>query len=328
MMILMKIAVTGATGHIGVNLCRLLLEEGFRVKAFIHNINQGLENLPLEFCQGDVTRVSDLENLFDGCEVVFHLAAFISLKKNDPVCYKINTEGCSNVLQAARKTSVRRIIHFSSIHAFNELPIDNELDEGRALALESPMAYNRSKALGQKLMLESSSAFPEIIVLNPTAVIGPNDYKPSFLGNALIRFYKGQNPGLVPGGYNWVDVRDICRAAVNAIQYGKPGESYLLGGNWRSLKELIHLMEQYGGKGPPLMEWPFWMAQAAAPFLNLHSRLRKKPPLYTSMSLKTLKYSHHNISSDKARSSLGFTPRSFAETIEDTIAWFKEHHYL
>lgn len=324
----MKVAVTGASGHIGANLCRMLIDQGYQVKALIYRDTRGLAGLPLEFIKGEVTCETDLENLCRDCEVLFHLAAVISLHKKDPSCEKVNVDSCVSLIRAARNTGVKRIIHFSSIHAFIEKPLESELNESRDLSLESNVSYNRSKALSQNMMTEASSSQLEIIVLNPTAVVGPNDFKPSFLGTALIRFYNGQIPGLVPGGYDWVDVRDVCSAAINAINSGVPGECYLLGGSWQSLKTLTHEIENNGGHKPPLLNLPLWLAQIGAPFLNLHSKIRKKTPLYTSMSLHTLKDSHHKISYEKARLALKYNSRPFAETISDTIQWFRDHHYL
>ncbi len=324
----MKVAVTGATGHIGTNLCRMLIEHGFRVKALIHRGNTGLEDLPLEIVKGDVTDEAGLEDLCSGSDIVFHLAARISIRKRDPVCRDLNVCGCENLLKAAKRTGVRKIIHFSSIHAFNEKPLDEELNESRSLAVDSDVSYNYSKAVSQKLMLESSSKDLEITVLNPTAVIGPNDFRPSFLGNAIIRFYKGQNPALIPVGYNWVDVRDVCSAAISAIDNGRAGECYLLGGGWQSIETLVCTIAEQGGVKPPILKLPLIAAQIGAPFLNIYSYINKKPPLYTSMSLDTLKNSHRNISSAKARKELNYRPRPFDETISDTIKWFRENNYL
>jgi len=324
----MKIAVTGASGHIGNNLCRMLVDAGHHVKALIHRNIDGLKDMPVEQVRGDVTSETDLTRLCKGCEVLFHLAACISIRKNDALCRNINIDSCLSVVSAARKEKVRKIIHFSSIHAFRHIPGLEKLDETTSLALDSKVSYDYSKAWGQRLMMEASMDDLDVTVLNPTAIVGPYDYKPSLMGFALIRFYRGQNPALIPGGYNWVDVRDVCLAAINAIEMGKPGNSYLLGGIWRDLKSVAEEIEKLGGHRPPRLELPIWLAQVGEPFLNLHALLRNKEPLYTSVSLHTLQNSHRNISSGKARSELGFNPRPFTETLQDTIRWFRENHYL
>ncbi|MDF1558862.1 MAG: NAD-dependent epimerase/dehydratase family protein [Bacteroidales bacterium] len=324
----MKIAVTGASGHVGTNLCRMLLDQGYLVRVLIHDSKKGLEDLDIEFVTGSVNCEDDLRKLCEGCSALFHLAAFISIRKQDKRCMAVNTGSCETLLSAARSAGVRRIIHFSSIHAFSQKPYEEILDEKRDLETESSVSYNRSKALGQKIMTEASSADPEVVVLNPTAILGPNDFQPSLLGNALVRFYKGQNSSLIPGGYDWVDVRDVCSAAINAIDRGKPGECYLLAGSWRSLKEMAAAIEKLGGHKVPALTLPFWLAQIGAVILNLHATLTGKVPLYTSMSLETLRDSHRNISSARARENLGFNARPFEETMADTLRWFKDNNYI
>ena len=324
----MKIAVTGASGHVGANLCRMLIDRGHEVKALIHNSTKGIEDIGLEFVYGEINSEADLRKLCSGCEIVFHLAACISIRKKDDHCLKINADSCVTLLKAAKAEGVRKIIHFSSIHAYEQEPLDIELDETRSLALEGGASYERSKALGQKIMTEASSPQLEVVVLNPTAIIGPYDFHPSLLGNAIIRFFKGQNPSLLPGGYNWVDVRDVCSAAINAIEQGVAGESYLLGGSWQSLKTMAATIEKLGGHKAPWLCLPMSVAYFGAIFLNLHATITKSIPLYTAMSLETLKSGHMNISSGKAAKVLGFHPRPFEVTMADTISWFKENKYI
>jgi dihydroflavonol-4-reductase len=324
----MKIAVTGTSGHVGNNLCRMLIEQGYEVRALVHRNTQGLELLPLEVVKGSVTSENDLADLCTGCETVFHLAAYISIHKRDPGCLKINYESSIRLVRAARAKGVKKIIHFSSIHAYQQEPLDVELNESRGLELHSDVTYDRSKALSQKFMMEASSGDLETIVINPTAIIGPDDYRPSLTGSAIIRLYKGLIPALIPGGYDWVDVRDVCGAAIKAMEYGVPGECYLVGGSYQSLKDMAQQIEKLGGHRPPRLELPFWVARIGVPFLNLHSAIRKTEPLYTSVSLDTLEKSHRNISHAKAATALGYSPRPFAETLADTIAWFREHKYI
>jgi len=324
----MKIAVTGASGHVGANLCDMLIQQGHQLKVLVYQDLKGIEHLPVEFIRGDVTREEDLVDLCRNCETVIHLAAYISLRKKDPDCWKINAASCINLISAAKKTGIRKIIHFSSIHAFNQEPFDQTLDEKRDLCLNSSIAYNQSKAWGQKIMLESSTRELEIIVLNPTAIIGPVDYTPSHFGYALLRFYKGQNPGLIAGGYNWVDVRDVCLATLNALKYGTGGASYLIPGSWQSLKTVVHDIWKLGGHAPPRFEIPVFLAQIGMPFLNFHSFISRKPPLYTYVALDTIKNSHQDISFEKARQVLKYNPRPFDVTLQDTIKWFQDNKYV
>ena len=324
----MRIAITGASGHVGTNLCRMLIQEGHQLKALVYQDLTGIEHLPMEFIRGDVTREEDLVLLCRNCEVVIHLAAYISLRKKDKDCRRINSDGCVNLVKAAKKTGIRKIIHFSSIHAFHQEPFDETLNENRRLCLNSPISYNQSKAWGQKYMLESSTPDLEIIVLNPTAIIGPVDYTPSFFGHALLRFYRGQNAGIIPGGYNWVDVRDVCQATINALEFGNGGSSYLISGSWQSLKRVVNEIWKLGGHAPPRLEIPIFLAQIGTPFLNIHSYISKRPPLFTYVALDTIKNSHRDISYEKARQVLKYNPRPFDVTLYDTIKWFQDNKYI
>jgi dihydroflavonol-4-reductase len=324
----MKIAVTGASGHVGTNLCEMLIQQGHELKALVYQDLKGIEHLPIDFIRGDVTREEDLVTLCRNCEIVIHMAAYISLRKKDRDCRRINVDGCVNLINAAKKTGIRKIIHFSSIHAYNQEPLNETLDENRSLCLNSSISYNQSKARAQKFMMESSTRDLEIIILNPTAIIGPVDYTPSHFGNALLRFYRGQNPGIIPGGYNWVDVRDVCLATINALEYGTGGASYLISGSWQSLKTLVNDIWKLGGHTPPRLELPIFLAQIGAPFLNFHSYISKKPPLFTYVALDTIKNSHRDISYEKARQVLNYNPRSFDVTLYDTIKWFQDNKYI
>jgi dihydroflavonol-4-reductase len=324
----MRIAITGASGHVGANLCRMLIREGHHLKALVYRDLTGIEDLPMEFIRGDITNVDDLIALCSSCEIVIHLAAFISLRKKDKDCMRINADGCINLVKAAQKTGVRKIIHFSSIHAYDQEPSNETLDENRSLCLNSPISYNRSKALGQKFMMESSTPDLEIIILNPTAIIGPADYAPSYSGQAVLRFYRGQNPGIIPGGYDWVDVRDVCQAAINAMEYGTGGTSYLLSGNWQSLKDVVNGIWKLGGHAPPRLEIPISLAQLGIPFMSVQALIRKKPSLFTYVTLDTIKNSHRDISHEKARKVLKYNPRPFDVTLSDTIKWFQDNNYV
>jgi len=306
----------------------MLIQAGHQLRVLVHLDLTGIEHLPMEFIRGDVTREEDLVTLCRNCEVVIHLAACISLMKKDSNCARINIGGCINLISAAKKTGIRKIIHMSSIHAFEQYPLDETLDETRKLNLNSHVAYYQSKAIGQKIMMECSSPGLEIVILNPTAIIGPEDYTPSHLGQALLRFFRGQNPGIIPGGYNWVDVRDVCLAVINALDFGTGGSSYLISGSWHSLKTVVNEIRKLGGHAPPRFEIPFYIARIGMPFLNFQSYLSRKPPLFTYVTLETIKNSHHDISNEKARKVLKFNPRPFDVTLQDTIRWFQDKKYI
>src|SRR4030042_385230 len=325
----MRIAITGASGHIGSNLCRALISEGHEVRALINRTSISLDGLPVEKIQGNILNKKSLEPLIAGSDIVIHLAATISIRGiNEQDLLSININGTRNILEVINKIPVKRFIHFSSIHALTQEPYDEVLDETRTLALKDPILYNRSKAWSEQLVLEAINNGTDGLIINPTSVIGPNDLRPSLFGKGIIQICQNKFPGLIRGGYDWVDVRDIASGTVQAIEKGRTGERYLLSGKWLSLTDLVGIISQnYPIKNNHII-LPYWIAELGVPFLKLYAMLRRADPLYTRESLDIVRHSHRMISADKARKELGYQPRPIETTIKDTIQWFKNNNYL
>jgi len=325
----MIIAITGANGHVGVNLCKALLDLGHEVRALVHKNTEGLEKIDVIIFKGDLLDEASLIPFLDGAEIVFHLAAKISITGDTSGSVRaINTEGTRSMLELSKKLGIRRFIHFSSIHAFSQEPHDQILDEGRPLVGVDAFAYDRSKADGERIVMNAAKEGFDAFVLSPTAIVGPMDYEPSLMGKALLQLYHRQIPALVPGGYNWVDVRDIVQAAIYSIDHGKKGEKYLLAGHWHSLPEVARLIEKHTGKKTVRSVMPFWLAWIGLPFITLYSRLSGRIPLYTRESLKIIINGSKRISHEKAALELAFNPRSIDETIHDVMKWFETNGYL
>lgn len=325
----MNIAVTGASGHIGANLCRELLHQGHSVRVLVHRTDQGIKELPLEFVRGDLMEPSSLSLLVRDIDIVFHLAAVISIQVNKKEeIFEKNVGGTRNILKAAKKEGVKRFIHFSSIHALDSLPFDRTLDESRPLALKDRIEYSRSKAMAELAVWEAVKEGLDAVIINPTAVIGPFDYAPSLLGRALILIYQGKIPALIHGGYDWVDVRDVAEASVAAVEKGGKGERYLLSGYWKTLGELAELIYGISGRRYRKMTCSAGLAKVGLPFLKLYCRLNGSQPLYTRDSLRILQTGHKEISSAKAERFLRFNPRPIEETLRDTFEWFEAHGFM
>ena len=230
----MIVAVTGATGHIGVNLVRALLKEKRQVRALVHSNRQGLDGLDVELVQGDVGDPYSLYRAFAGADVVYHLAAIISLSMNDwPAVEAVNVIGTRNVVEACLKCGVRRLVHFSSVHALVQEPFHIPVDELRPLVdNQGCPPYDRSKAAGEREVRQGIEQGLDAVILNPTAVIGPYDYRLSHFGEALLAMARGKLPALVQGGFNWVDVRDVVAGAISAEERAPIGAKYLFSGNY------------------------------------------------------------------------------------------------
>jgi dihydroflavonol-4-reductase len=325
----MKIAVTGANGHVGVNLCDTLIKQGHEVRALTHHHNSFLEGLPLQQFRGDLLDLESLRPFMDGVEVVFHLAAKISIRGDrDGSVWKVNTDGPRNMVETAKAAGVKKFVHFSSIHAFQQHPSGQVLDETRALVEQTGFAYDRSKAAGERIVREASRNGLDAVIINPCAIIGPHDPKPSLTGKAVLSLISHQIPALVPGGYNWVDVRDIVNGAISASQRGVKGEKYLLSGTWCSLTDLSAMLAKLSGARTPQRVMPFWLARIGLPFITSYSRIAGSEPLYTGESLTILSEGSRMISSEKARRELDYKTRSLETTLRDLIDWFREKGML
>lgn len=325
----MIIAVTGANGHVGTNLCQTLTRQGHTVRALAHHHTNALEGLPVILIPGDVLDKKTLQPLLSGAEVVFHLAARISITGDkEGMVKKINLEGTSNMLEVTRSHRVSRFIHFSSIHAISQHPLQQPLDERRELVGTDGYSYDRSKADAERLVLRAAALDLDTVVLSPTAIIGPSDPEPSLIGQAVLDLCHRRIPSLVPGGYDWVDVRDVVDGAIAAMTHGRRGEKYLLSGAWRSLKEFSALISRQTGIKTMQTVVPMGLAKFGLPFIMLHSRLTGRTPLYTRESLVAIGEGNRSISNAKARAELGYNPRPLEETMMDLINWFRENGML
>jgi len=165
------------------------------------------------------------------------------------------------------------------------------------------------------------------IILNPTAIIGPYDYQPSLFGEALLALAHGKLPALIASGFDWVDVRDVVDAAIQAEERAPAGARYILSGHWVSLRDVAIEVSEITGVPAPSFVCPLWLGQIAAPIITIFDHLRGKRPLYTSASIKALR-SNRNISHEKASRDLGYYPRPFRETIISTMRWFEAEAQL
>lgn len=319
------IVVTGASGLVGANLVRALLadkQSSQPVRALVHHDIRALKGLDLELFKADLSDPESLIRAFRGADIVYHLAASISLSMDTwNTLAATNWEGTRHVLNACRQCGVRRLIYFSSIHTRQQIPLDQPLDESRAL-LDDPGAppYERSKVAAEQEVHQAVAQGLNVVTIIPTAVIGPNDFKPSYIGKALLLLARGHLPALVSGGYDWVDVRDVVDGSIQAAKLAPAGASYILSGHWQSIPEVAQQVDQITGRHPIRPVVPLKVADLAAPLMMHVGRLNGSQPLYTRAMLNALQ-SNRLISHAKASRELGYSPRPFKQTLEDTLSW-------
>jgi len=324
----MKVAVTGASGHIGNCLVQELKKQGATIKVLVHNFRSDLDELDVEIIQGNLLDPESLIPFCKGADVIFHLAAQIAIEnRSSGLVYETNVTGTRNILEAAIHEGVRKFIHFSSIHAFQIGSPGQMIHEGTSLVETNKTIYEFTKAEGEREVRKAVKEGLDAVILNPTAVIGPFDYRGSLLGQALLKIYQNKLPFLVSGGYNWVDVRDVVSASIKAIESGRRGENYILSGKFRTLHELSAMISTLSGCKIPV-NVPVSLARIVCPFIQLYSSVTKKQPLYTSQSLDILVNSPVNISNVKARLELGFEPRPLEQTLRDTFDWYRQRNFI
>jgi dihydroflavonol-4-reductase len=320
------VVVTGASGHLGANLVRQLLTAGRRVRVLVFGETRPFDGLDVERVSGDVLDERSLAPAFQGAGVVYHLAAFISIVGSERARVEaVNVGGTRNVVRACLAAGVRRLVHFSSIHAFRQLPLDEPLDESRAASdTGKAPAYDHSKARAEREVLAGVERGLDAVILNPTAVLGPFDFEPSRMGRVLRDLQRGALPALVTGGFDWVDARDVAAAAIAAEQRGRRGERYLLSGTYLPVRDLAVLVAELSGAQVPRVVLPQWLVRPIAPLAELWSEISGGEPRFTRDSMVALRTGHPRIRNEKARAELGFAPRPLRVTVEDTLRWFRD----
>jgi dihydroflavonol-4-reductase len=320
--------VTGATGHIGNVLVRKLLDAGQSVRALIlpGEDTLPLRDLPIEQVSGDVLDPPSLSKAMTGVSRVFHLAGIISiLPGRNELLRMVNVEGTKNIVAAAKRGGVQRLIYTSSIHAIHRAPEGVRIDERQPFDPRNPVGeYDRSKAEASLAVQAAAAEGLDSVIVCPTGVIGPNDYRRSELGQLILDCVDEKTQFYVDGAYDFVDVRDVADGMLLAADKGRSGETYILSGQRLSVKSIIDLLWEMTGKRFARIHIPFSLAQAASAFTPIYYRLSGAKPRFTPYSLSTLR-SNSEISHEKASRELGYHPRKLLETLADTVEWFRRN---
>ncbi len=317
--------VTGATGHIGNVLVRLLKERGEIVRAMIM---PGEDPTPLmgqdvEIIEADVLDYQSLLGAFDHIDVVYHLAGIISiLPGKDHMLQAVNVIGTRNVIQAARTCGVRRLVYTSSIHALKRVPDGVLIDETVPFDIEHALSsYDSSKASASLDVLNAVQTGMDAVIVCPTGVIGPYDFRRSELGQLILDCVEQKPMFYVDGAYDFVDVRDVAQGLILAGDKGRRGESYILSGERITVLDIIKIVQEILGRRLFKLKIPFSLARFTANLTPLYYRLSHVKPRFTSYSLQTI-CSNSFISHSKAHLELGYLPRPLRESLTDTVKWF------
>ena len=325
----MLVAVTGATGHLGNNLIRQLISQGYRVRAVVRDLStiQAIDGIDMDIKYGDINDFDSLENSFKGVEQVFHLAGLVSIMpRMHKQLHKINVSGTINVIEACKKFKVRRLVYVSSIHAIPLPPEGETIDERSPLNPKKIHdGYGQSKALATQAVLEEcKKGALDAVVLCPTGIIGPFDFKGSSIGKVIQMFIKNKIPAYLPGGYDLVDVRDVANSIQIAGEIGKIGQHYILSGQQVLIKDMFLEIQRVTGIAMPRLQIPANLAKVVGSLAGYSYSLIGKDSLITSYSVATL-LSNHLISSSLAYKDLNFNPRKWEISLRDQIEWIVEN---
>ena len=319
------IGITGAAGHLGGALARRLIADGYKVRALCYHDRRSIEGLAVEVFSGDILNPASLDPFLSGCFAVVHSAAIISISGDpDGMVFRSNTEGPRNIVEGCIRHGVSRLVHVSSTHAVLDQLDKPSYDETNAYKPSGSYAYDHSKALGEQLVLAAFKAgHLQGCVIRPSSIIGPYDFKPSKLGRAILDLYQGHIPVLPPGGYNFVDVRDVANAIAGALDRGRNGEIYLTSGHYAPMPDFARLITDCGGARPPRFRVSFTMLEFLLPLVSLWARIWHSEQAYTHEMLHALHQGHPNMDNSKAKREIGLTIRPLNESIADFLAWEK-----
>tara|TARA_B100000029_G_scaffold341821_1_gene334183 strand:- start:16 stop:1083 length:1068 start_codon:yes stop_codon:yes gene_type:complete len=327
------VAVTGASGHLGNNLIRLLLAENYSVRVLVYpDCKVGgvsLKGLDVQVFIGSILQKESLTSFIKGADFVVHLAGVISIDGGkDGLVEKVNVEGTTNVAEVALEMKVKRLVYMSSIHVYDFLQYGRPIDETFMEAnLDTHGFYSYSKVLGEREVRKRVEKGLDAIILNPTGIIGPYDYEPSRMGRFFLDIYSNKIPSIIAGGFHYIDVRDVAETVIKAMYKGKTNESYILSQGFYSMRDLYEISNKITGLKIPLLEVPLGMAYLGIPFSKLVALIKNEEPLVTEESLCVLN-TNPFLSCEKAKRDLGFESRGIEETIEDIYYWFLENNLI
>ena len=319
------IAITGASGHLGSVIITELIQQGnWNIRAQFNSQRPPIDQPNVCWIKGGM-KPNEIDELIGDATIVIHCAAIISITGDkDGRVYNTNVIGTQNVIDICLTKKIERLIHVSSTHALQEIPLDTLFDENRPHKTQSDFAYDFTKAKAEQLILEAVEKHHlNAIIVRPSSMVGPIDYKPSLLGQAISEIAKRKVPAMVKGGYDFVDIRDVAKSIIKSIEKGEKGESYNLTGKYYPIKDLAAITASIANVKAPRMIVPNWVIQLSIPFITLQSKISKKEPKFTKESITVLKHGHPNMSGEKAKNILGHESRPLETSIKDLLEWRK-----
>lgn len=303
------------------------MERGHAVRALVRPTSQ-LRDLEVERVTGDLRDASSLERAVAGCGIVFHVAADYRLWAKDPSeLYRSNVAGTRNLLEAARKAGVERVVYTSTVGCIG-MPEGKLGDESLPVTLKDMSgAYKRSKFQAEQIALDfARSGFP-VVIVNPTAPVGDHDFRPTPTGKIIVDFLRGALPAFVDTGLNLIDVRDCATGHLLACEKGMPGARYILGNENLTLEQIFMHLQVISGMKAPRIRIPYAVAFATGVVSTAWANLTGREPIAPLDAVKMARKKMF-VSPEKAKLELGFNPAPIDGALERAVAWFRANRYV
>jgi dihydroflavonol-4-reductase len=327
----MQVFLTGATGFLGSHVARILSEQGASLRLLVRPTSnlKNLEGLKAETAQGDLRDPASLEKAMSGCDTVFHVAADYRLWLRDPdEMYRSNVEGTRAILEAARENGIKNVVYTSSVATIGFTGNGRPADEDSPVSLADMIGhYKRSKFMAEQVATEAGRSGLRVITVNPTTPIGEQDVKPTPTGRIVVDFLKGKFPAYVETGLNLVDVRECARGHVAALEKGKTGERYILGGENLTLKQILDKLSAISGLPSPTIKLPYFVAYiAGAVDQTISGSMLGREPRAT---IETVRMGRKKMwaTSAKAERELGWKTIPAENALHRAVEWFRKNGY-
>ena len=318
--------VTGASGHLGNVVARMLVERHHRVWIFLlekeKNVVEGVEKI----YHGDVCLSESLKPMFEDARgkkvILIHCAGIVSIKSrySSKLC-DVNVGGTRNIVDLCLTHGVQKLVYVSSVHAIPDNAHGEVIFETDRFSTRTVSGhYAKSKAAATAYVLEAGKRGLNVNVVHPSGIIGPYDYGSGHMTTLILDYCRGRLKAGMSGGYDFVDVRDVAEGILSCCQKGEPGECYLLTNRYYSIRELLDMLHVITGRRKLWVYLPRWVADAVAPLAEMYYSIVKQAPLYTRYSIETLSADNH-YSHEKADLVLGYGNRPMKDTLKDTYEW-------
>jgi dihydroflavonol-4-reductase len=327
----MLVFVTGATGFLGSHVARVLVEQGAKLRLLVRSSSdlRNIADLNAEQVVGDLREPASIEKAMSGCEVVFHVAADYRLWVRDPdQMYRSNVEGTRGLLEAARKNGIRRVIYTSSVATMGFTANGSLADENSPVSLGQMIGpYKRSKFMAEQIAIAAGRSGMEVVVVNPTTPIGERDIKPTPTGRIVVDFLQKKFPAYVDTGLNLVDATECARGHVAALEKGRSGERYILGGENLTLKQILDRLAAITGLPSPKVKVPYAMALAAGVVDEVVTgHLLRREPRATIDAVRMGRKKMF-VSSAMAERELGWKIIPVDDAMRRAVDWFRANGY-